>query len=125
MKDAGSQRTIHIGLIEDGFEVFFFAGTTRGDQRCGTKRPCCRQLFDIIAVAHPVLIHAIEHDLPRTAIHNLTDPVQRAAVGPSGLVRVTGELVNTPLTIDLAAVYAYNNALRTELGGQLVDKPGV
>src|SRR6185437_6624546 len=75
MEHAGGQRAVHIGVDKGVAEMFGFAGTAGGDQRHVTDRPGCRQLFEIVAAAHAVAAHAVEHDFARSKLLRFSDPV--------------------------------------------------
>ena len=83
------------------------------------------QLRQVIALAHAVLVHAVQHDLAGAPVGGLADPVERAAAGWPGLVGVAGVLIDEPVAVFGLAVDADDDALGAERLGDLADQPGI
>ena len=68
-------------LARDGdYHVYQYTGDpARRDQRHVHGVAHQRELLDIVAAAHAVLVHAIQHDLSGAALLDLADPIERAA----------------------------------------------
>src|SRR3546814_19005920 len=64
MKHAGRQRTVHVGLFEYLGEVLNLSRAAGCDQRHVAHHANRPQLIDVVAAAHPLAVHTVEHDLP-------------------------------------------------------------
>ena len=78
-----------------------------------TARTAC-ELLDVVAAAHAVAAHAVEHDLAGAALLHFAHPVERVAAGVARAVRIAGELVHAIAVVDRLAVDADDHALRAE-----------
>ena len=89
----------------------------RGDERA--------QLVEVIAAAHAVAVHAVEHDLARAERDGLDRPGDGLAPGVLGRFGAAGELLDAPVAARAAqAVDAQHDALAAEGGGELGDQVG-
>ena len=125
VEDAGRQRGVHVGVEEDGGEMFHRARATRGHQRHAAKVAHGAQLLQVVTLAHAVGAHAVEHDLAGAQGLRLGHPVERAARQRAGAVGVAGVGAHAPLAVAVAqAVDADHHALHAEGLGQFIDQLG-
>src|SRR5690606_34319035 len=90
VEHAGGQRAIDVGTLEGLGEMLRRAGAAGRHQGHPAQRPRLAQLDDVVAAAHAVAVHAVEHDLSGAQALGLYDPVQRAHADRAGLARVAG-----------------------------------
>src|SRR5690606_23012871 len=102
VEHAGRQRAVHVGTLEGLGEVLRRTGAAGGHQRHPAQRTRLAQLDDVVAAAHAVAVHAVEHDLAGTQALGLDDPVQRAHAQRPGLAGVAGVGAHPPLAVGLA-----------------------
>lgn len=114
VEDAGGQRGRYLGLVEYVHEVLHIPGATGGYQRYRANFLNGDELLDVIAVAHAVGIHAIEHDFADTEILCLRNPVNCIARCPGDSVRVAGVLIHLPGLSSASAVNAQHHTLRSK-----------
>src|SRR6202789_900962 len=98
------------------------AGSARGHQRHLAHLAHGAKLYEVIASAHAVARHAIEHDLPRAAPLRLDDPVQGAARGVARALEVARKLLYSIALIASLAVHSHHHALCPEALDQFVDQ---
>src|SRR5688572_33058590 len=91
-----------------------FPGPARGDQRHAACRARSSELLEVEALPHPVVCHAIEHDLACAAVLGLVDPLERAPAGGTLARGVARVLANAVFASVPQAVDANYDALRTE-----------
>src|ERR1700685_2458971 len=96
------------------------AGSAGSHQRHPAHLAHGTQLSDIIASAHSVARHAVEHDFARAAPLCLDDPVQGAAIGVARALDVSGELLDSIALIEALAVDTHHHALSAEAPAQFV-----
>src|SRR5690606_19624908 len=101
VEHAGRQGTVHVGALEGLGEVLRGTGATGGYQRHPAQCTCLAQLLDVVATAHAVAVHAVEHDLAGAQALCLDDPVYRADAHRTGLARIAGVGAQPPLAIRL------------------------
>ena len=70
------------------------AGAARGNQRHAADLAHRAQLRDVVAAAHAVAGHAVEHDLAGAALLHFAHPGERVAARIARAVRIAGELVD-------------------------------
>src|SRR3954451_8994567 len=80
MEHARGKRAIDPGDLEHVFEVLHRARAARRDQRHLGHGPHGGELHDVVALAHAVLVHAVEYDLAGAAALNLAYPVEGFAL---------------------------------------------
>src|SRR6202040_156397 len=122
VEHAGRERRIDVSRLEYFGEVFRRAGSARGDQRHAAHLANGTQLGDIVALAHAVARHAIEHDLARAAPLRLDHPIDGAARGVARAPRIAGELLDPIPILESLAVHTHHHALRAESLTQRVDQ---
>src|SRR5574337_897107 len=125
VEHTGGQRAVHVRIDEGVAEMFRFAGTAGGDERHVADGAGDRQLFQIVAAAHAVAVHAVEHDFAGTALLRLDDPVHGSARQRPGFQGIASVLAHAPVAISVAQrVDADDHALHAERGRQLIDQSG-
>src|SRR5579859_1886213 len=124
MEHAGSEGGIDIGGLEHLREMLRRSGTAGGNQRHPAHGAHGAQLRDIVASAHTVARHAIEHDFARAATLCLADPVESIAEGVARTSGVPGELLHAKSVLHRLAIDADDDALGAEALAQRVDQLG-
>src|SRR5699024_6725930 len=82
-------------------------------------------LLDVVAAAHAVAAHAVEHDFTGAALLYLGHPVERAPAQRTRACRIAGVLTHAPGAVLVAqAVDADDHALHAEGIGQFVYQRG-
>src|SRR5688572_13687514 len=100
------------------------SGAARGDQRNAADGANRGQLRHVVAFAHAVLIHAVQHDLAGASILHLAHPVERAPVSVARASRVARVLIDVIVAVACQRVDANHDALRAEPPDELVDEVG-
>src|SRR5580704_403710 len=108
MKYARRQRRIDARSAEHLDEVFHCAGAPGSYQGYLTAFAHRSQLRNIIAAAHTVARHAIEHNLSGAALLHFYRPLECAPRSIQGSCRIAGELLHAVFAVDGLAVDAYN-----------------
>ena len=75
-------------------EVDGLARAAARDERHAADRAHGGELPEVVAAAHAVLVHHVEHDLARAALLHLLDPVEGAPLRDARLLFVARELVD-------------------------------
>src|SRR5262245_29767165 len=75
VKDARGQGAVDIRRREHLLEVLHRAGTARSDERHLADRTHGFELRTVVAFAHTVAGHAVEHDLPSTTLLDFAYPI--------------------------------------------------
>src|SRR6185295_2154869 len=101
---AGSERTIDTRLRKDCTEISHRTGPTRGHQWHLANTAHRGELREIIAVAHAVVRHAVQHDLPGTAFLHLVHPGECCARGVAAAMRIARVLVHVVTRVESLAV---------------------
>ena len=122
VKDTGSERTINSCRLEYGPKMGDIASAARGDERDLGNVADERELFYIIALPNPVLVHAVEYNFASPAILCFANPVQRSPLRATGLVWITRVLKHVVIIVFLSAVDTDDYALRAEPLCELRDE---
>ena len=122
VEHGGSQGAVDVGFVEGGEEMLARARAAGGDQGDPADRAHGLQLFDVVAFAHAVGIHAVEHDLAGAQALDFGDPAHGVAPWVDHVVGVAGVLAHPPATVLANRVDAGDHALRAEGVGQFADQ---
>src|SRR6185437_4397953 len=114
VEDACSESGVGACFLEHRGEMRHRAGPSGGHERHTADRADRPQLLDVIAAAHTIAAHAVEHDLARAALLRLAHPGEHVPARLAGALRVAGELVGAVTLARELAVDADDDALRAE-----------
>ena len=112
-------------LLEGVAEMLDRARTARCNERYMADLSHGAQLPEVVAAAHAVARHAIEHDLPRAALLHLGYPVECVAPRLAAAIRVAGVLEHPVAARAPQAVDADDDALTAEALAQGIDESGL
>src|SRR5262249_55979445 len=87
--------------------------------------PHARELLDVVATAHSVTSHAVEHDLAGATLLDFLDPLQHVTAGFTRAIRVARELIRAVSLVGQPAVDTDHDALGAEARAQRVDERGI